>query len=356
MWRCDPIDDSTGAPWCQRAPPTGPPPGTRCRVPSRRYARAVDVVIGVDAGGSYTRAVCVGRDGRVLGHGGAGGGSPEHNSAARENVRAAIDRALVAAARRPSDVLALTAGIAGLNGAEDATWADEFTAVSGIRGVRRSVNDAEVAHAGAFGLGPGVMAVAATGSMILGITPAGRHLRNDAFKHYAGGARHLSFDVVQHILTASTTAAGRVPGDADLVRAALAHWNAADERGLYEAIAAEASADHDEVKRHHGAFAPVVTRHAATSPLAAAALARLVERTRVGIELVAAGFPDARARVVLEGGLACSAAFRTTLEAALAAFGSSCRVVEPMFPPSEGAALMALRSIGSAAEIEAARR
>lgn len=204
---------------------------------------------------------------------------------------------------------------------------------------------------GAFGLGPGVMVVAGTGSMILGITRAGRRLRNASFLHYAGGARHLSFDVVQHILAASRTTVARPSGDDGLVNAALAHWNAADERGLYEAVVAEAGDDRDEVKRHYGAFAPVATRHSATSPLAADALARLVDKTRVGIELVAAGFPGGPVPVVLEGGLVCSGEFRSMLEAAFTGGGSMCHPAAPMLAPAEGAALMALRSVGSTADI-----
>lgn len=311
----------------------------------------MDVVIGVDAGGSHTRAVCVDHAGRVLGRGTAAGGSPEHNADARANVRLAIEGALIAGGRHPSDVSALVAGIAGLNAADDAAWADEFTALDGIRGQRRSVNDTEVAHAGAFELGPGVMVVAGTGSMIFGITPAGRRLRNDSFLHYAGGARHLSFDVMQHIIATTHAPASRVPGDHRLVRAALGHWDAVDEAELYERVVECTRGDHDEVKRHYGAFAPVVTHHVDTSALAAAALERLVDKTRVGIELVAAGFPVGPVHVVLEGGLACSIEFRRALDAALVEHGSACRIREPMLPPPEGAALMALRLIGVSAKI-----
>ena len=119
------------------------------------------VVIGIDAGGSTTRAVCADLSGAVLAYAETGGANPSHNTDAKENVQAAIRRVIEQAERQLEDVVALVAGIAGLDVPDDHVWATEHTAVPGLACPRIQVNDAEVAHAGAFGTGPGIIAIVA---------------------------------------------------------------------------------------------------------------------------------------------------------------------------------------------------
>lgn len=297
------------------------------------------MVVGVDAGGTFTRAMCVATDGSVLGQAIAGGGSPAHNADARQNIRTAIECALGDAGCGTNDVVALVAGIAGLDRESDAGWAKEFIAVPGVRGPRVAVNDTEVAHAGAFGGGPGIIAIAGTGSMIFGVTETGERVRNDQYMHYAGAARHLSFDVVQQLLLEVSVA------DSALLHAALGHWRVRDIDALRKAVRAETAGDHDEMKRNFGAFAPVITGLAAHSAVARSAIARLAESTRVGIELLAIDFDDATVPVVLEGGLARSRPFTDTLHDAFSAAGSRCALVSPQASPVEGAALLACRAV-----------
>lgn len=296
-------------------------------------------VVGVDAGGTYTRVVCADLDGTVLGRGAAGGGSPEHNTHARANIRIAITAALDAARLDPSDVVVLVAGIAGYNTAADTEWAREFVSVPGLGGRAIALNDAEVAHAGAFAAAPGIMVVAGTGSMILRITEDGSIVRNDQLGHYAGAARHLSFDIVQRILDGDAGAE-----DTPLVTAALVHWSAVDLDELRSRIAAGVASDNNETKKVFGAFAPIATRVVPNSPLAQAALERLVDTTRIGVELLVPAFGTPMVDVALEGGLATSAAFTSALAEAFDAHGSRCRIVEPQFGPAEGAVLLARRA------------
>jgi len=127
---------------------------------------AESVVLGVDAGGSHTRAVCVGLDGRVLGAARAGGGGPTHNADASEQVQRAVSDALDGSDRRASDVVALAAGLAGFGNERDRRWAYAFFDIDGLDCPREIDNDTVVAHAGAFAGGPGIIVVAGTGSMI----------------------------------------------------------------------------------------------------------------------------------------------------------------------------------------------
>lgn len=298
-----------------------------------------DVVIGLDAGGTHTRAICAALDGTILGRAACRGGSPNHNHDGRSQVQEAIRTALTTAGRGTGEVAALVAGLAGYEDASAEEWAREFTALPGLDSRRIHRNDAEVAHAGAFAGGPGIIVIAGTGSMILGVTETGRHVRSGAFQHYAGGARHLSFGAVHRILTG---AAG--PQDNDFVEEILRHWQSTPQ-DLHETIARQNDDDRNEVKRRFGTMAPLVTRHAATSPLADAALAELVDKTRVGIELVAGSFGTDTVGVCLQGGLATTPAFMDRLGTRLAAGASGCVLTAPQLGPTEGAALMAIREV-----------
>ena len=61
---------------------------------SRALPAEQPTVIGIDGGGTTTRAVCVGLDGVLLGYCEAGGANPNHNVDAPANVRQAIQQAL----------------------------------------------------------------------------------------------------------------------------------------------------------------------------------------------------------------------------------------------------------------------
>src|SRR6266511_6424010 len=115
------------------------------------------VVLGVDGGGTFTRAMLVDIDGRVLAYAETGGSNPNHHPRAEENAREAIEQVLAAAGCQPGQVAALVSGFAGLDGPEDQEWADRFTAVPGLVCPRLSVNDAVIAHAGALRSQPGII-------------------------------------------------------------------------------------------------------------------------------------------------------------------------------------------------------
>lgn len=83
------------------------------------------------------------------------------------------------------------------------------------------MNDAVVAHIGAFTGGPGVMVVAGTGSMILAVTDSGEQITNDRYEHFAGGARHLVFDTMARILIDDDT-----DKDERFLGEILEYWNA----------------------------------------------------------------------------------------------------------------------------------
>jgi hypothetical protein len=117
------------------------------------------VVLGVDGGGTFTRALIADLDGRVLASAETGGSNPSHHPRAEENAREAIQQVLAAAGCEPGQVVAVVAGFAGLDRPRDQKWADRFTAVPGLVCPRLCVNDAVIAHAGALRSQPGIIAI-----------------------------------------------------------------------------------------------------------------------------------------------------------------------------------------------------
>lgn len=117
----------------------------------------------------------------------------------------------------------------------------------GLHCAREIVNDTVVAHVGAFAGGAGIIVVAGTGSMILAINESGEVVRNDRYHHYAGGARHPSFDSMTRILIGDGGAT-----DEDFVVSVLGYWHAADLDELRQRILDLEIRDSNDVKRCDG--------------------------------------------------------------------------------------------------------
>jgi glucosamine kinase len=305
--------------------------------------RSGGVVVGVDGGGSGTRALCVAADGEVLGHGEAGGANPQHNADAIANVRAAIRGALAAAACEPGRVVALVAGLAGLNDPPDHVWAEQSTALEGLQCPRVHCNDSAVAHAGALRSRPGIIVISGTGSTILAVTEAGEHVLNDNFWHYAGAARHLAFAAVHRLLAG---AAG--PGDEPFVSAVLAAWRLPDLAALRAHVARTPERDEEQEKRAYNQLAPVITDAAtAGSPLARLLCDRAAEEIATGVKIMGPLIAAPTVPVALIGGLARSAYVAGRVAELLARPGERrYQLQEPELTPVAGAALLALERAG----------
>ncbi|MFI7117073.1 N-acetylglucosamine kinase [Amycolatopsis sp. NPDC049868] len=124
-------------------------------------------VIGVDAGGTSTRAIAVDASGAVLGTGRAGGANPNshppHTAASR--IANAITGAL--GGLDPAATAACVVGMAGVSKLSDPSIAEIFEAAwkdAGI-GPVRTVPDPEVAYASATSSPDGSVLVAGTGSI-----------------------------------------------------------------------------------------------------------------------------------------------------------------------------------------------
>lgn len=312
--------------------------------------KSAEFVIAVDAGGTHTRVACFGLDGSLLSTSTGRGGSPNHNHDAAQNVSAALTEALETGDLDPGNAVGLAAGMAGIsrrgsnqgNGSNE--WADAYYALPSLSCPRVVVNDAVIAHRGALVGEPGVIVVAGTGSMILAITDEGIEVESGQFEHYAGGARHLVFDVMHRILSGAVE-----PRDDQLVAQILAYWQAADVGQLRGIILQLESADRNDVKRLYGGLAPAVTAAADSSPLADAALRELADKTARGVLVLAPLIRADQVAVAVTGALASDPAFTTRLTDALATSRATpTQLVASRLDPLGGAAILAYEAAGLA--------
>jgi glucosamine kinase len=126
----------------------------------------VSFVVGVDAGGTSTRAIVVDAAGVVLGSASGDGANP--NAHSPEVAAGRIADAIAAALGGRTGVVAAVVGMAGVSKLSDPGVAAVFDAAwqrIGLGGVVRTVADAEVAYASATSAPDGTVLVAGTGSI-----------------------------------------------------------------------------------------------------------------------------------------------------------------------------------------------
>lgn len=307
-----------------------------------RVEGEAEFVVAVDAGGTHTRVGCFSPSGGLLAKATGRGGSPSHNDDARENVADTISAALARGGLRADNAVALGAGLAAVSrsgsnqGSGDNSWVVDFIAVPGLECPRAIVNDAVIAHRGALSGSAGVIVVAGTGSMILAITEQDEEIESGQFQHYAGGARHLVFDVIERLLTTQP-----FPTDDPVAAAVLDHWHVADVQALRRCLLDWADRDRNDRKRHYGAFAPVVTELVDTSVICDAAIRALTLKTAQGIRLLAPQVERTPTPVALAGALATAPAFRDRLDQELRDTQPSVQLIEAALDPLGGAAIIA---------------
>jgi len=299
-------------------------------------------VIGVDAGGSKTRALAVSLDGTIVGYGEGGGGNPSHDANYLENIRGAIASATSNCG--PETVVRVVAGIAGFDRESDIEWAAACTAAPGIIGSQVQINDADIAHYGAFQGAPGLVSIQGDGSMIFGVTDTGRRIRNFDYCHYARAAGPWIGSLAILMLLAR----GPEPDDADFVTEVLRYWEANSFEDLREIASHFRAQRFQELLRKQGDMAPIVTAAAAAGSTAARlACDDAAENVADGIRLLGRMFEGPDVPVALIGSCVRSSYLRCALEARLAAATEKrYRVIDAAYSPVAGAVLMALAQEG----------
>ena len=201
------------------------------RRPSSRRA-----VVGVDGGGTKTRAVVLGVDLSILGEGLAGASNPLRVgiAGAATAIREAIDRACEVAQLRRSDLVAAEIGLAGARRLELNARMREALLPLGI-GQIVVVGDADIALYGATEGEPGLIVIAGTGSICCGINARGKTFCAGGWGPIAGDEGAGAWIARRALRAIAHAVDGRGPATT-LTDAACAYFHVSDPSDLSTAI------------------------------------------------------------------------------------------------------------------------
>jgi N-acetylglucosamine kinase-like BadF-type ATPase len=201
------------------------------RLPASRRA-----VVGVDGGGTKTRAVILDLNDQIIGEGVAGPSNPLRvgisNAAAA--VREAIDNACEAAHVRRSDLVAAEIGLAGASRNELRARMREALVNLGIREII-VVGDADIALYGATEGAPGLIVIAGTGSICCGINVRRKMLCAGGWGPMAGDEGGGAW-IARRALRAIAHATDGRGASTSLTAAAIAYFHVSDASDLSTAI------------------------------------------------------------------------------------------------------------------------
>ena len=176
----------------------------------------MEAILAIDGGASRTRCIAVHRSGRILGEAESGPSNhlQESEETIQERIAEVTERTLQIANLSKSDIAVLSAGLAGVD--YDSYGEEPMKELFHRLGFPHCLvhGDMVIAHAAALGMQPGVVVVAGTGSVILGIDDAGRRVRVGGW-----GPLYGNEGSAQHITAAALRAAahaydGRGPSTA----------------------------------------------------------------------------------------------------------------------------------------------
>ncbi|MCC5806738.1 MAG: hypothetical protein JJU00_10465 [Opitutales bacterium] len=300
--------------------------------------------LGIDGGGSHTRAWLADEAGACLGGGAAAGSNPVDPSIGLSGARAAIEAAVNEAfakagiERQPAEAAFL--GIAGVsNEAERQAMARTVAALALAPAARTGVGqDLCVAHEGALAGGPGLILVAGTGSACYGRNEHDEAVQtggHGSFIDDGGGGFALGRDALAAVARAGD---GRGPETA-LTTALTNRLGAEGLRTLSRT---------GVPRRDVAALAVVVIEQAEGGDAVAAAILDRGADELAHLVLAAARrvpFP-VPCPVALCGGLTEFPLYRNRVLAALERECPAAHPVQPRLPPVGGAVLLAMRRAG----------
>lgn len=303
------------------------------------------VVVGVDGGGSKTRAVVAALDGRVLGVAEAPGSAIRAGAFAQsaDVIAACVAAALDEAGRAGVMPLALMAGVAGAGREAERVALSDALMGRGIAGAVAVTTDAAIALDDAFGEGPGILLIAGTGSIAYGRAPDGHFERCGGWGPVIGDEGGGAWIGRRALNVAAAAADGREP-DTALLPALLTEIHGAQPAALITWAGTATPAD-------FATLAPVVLRVAAEGDLRANSLLALgVEELVLHVRTLArALFVDERATVpvAFAGGLLVrDGQLRRRLEHRLKTAVPGAQIRQQDVEPARGAVRGALRLVG----------
>ena len=203
---------------------------------ARRALRADELVLGVDGGGTKTRAVVVDGGGRMVGEGAAGPSNPLRVGVgpAAGAVREAVERACSSARVRRTDILAAQVGLAGVRRHDLRERMREALTGLGIKPLE-VVTDADIALYGATEGEPGLVIIAGTGSICCGTSARRQRFCAGGWGPLAGDEGSGSW-IARRALQAVARATDGRGVETSLVDAACEYFNVATADDIAMAI------------------------------------------------------------------------------------------------------------------------
>lgn len=302
---------------------------------------ASELYVGVDGGGSSTRAVIVDAWGRILGRGVAGSGN--HDDVGAEGVQASLRQAIEQAAAQAGVALhfaALHCGLAGVRSLEDeAVVRRAVLTLDCTRQVGVSDDLVTALHGGTLGK-PGVVLVAGTGSAAYGLSAQGEGCWVGGWGHLLGDEGSGFALALEALKAALRCADGRL-GFTQLLSAAQDFLELNDIKQIMHRVYVGGIS-----RRELAAFAPVVLRVAQEDEIAADIVRRGAAELAQLVHIAALRLHLERCAVITVGSLLSHPHYRELVSRELATHSPSLTLRMPLLPPEVGAALLAIRQAG----------
>ena len=299
--------------------------------------------LGIDGGGTSTRALLCDERGRVLGTGTGGVANHLHSGwdGAAESLHAATSAAFAAAGLKPAPCSAVFLGMAAASSDEARTrWREialhlRLSATLATIGVD---HDIRIALAGGLAGRPGIALIAGTGSSCYGRTAGGATWQAGGWGSIlddGGGGYWLGLRAVGAAIRAQD---GRGPATA-LRERVLARLQVSNLREIVTRLHNGSLARNEMARLAEDVMACAAAGDTAAQELLARGAVELAAMVRAVAHKL---FPAAAPEVVLAGGTANAAAYAPVIRAALAREVPAARLVPAELTPVAGAALLAL--------------
>jgi glucosamine kinase len=304
------------------------------------FAQPGNLILGIDGGGSHTRAAIVDGYGRLCGFGTAG---PSNYQAvgigvAAQNVAAAVAGAWAQAGGAVGPADAAFLGMAGVVSDDDRHALGEVARLLNLAKRVGIDHDIRIALAGGLAGAPGIALIAGTGSSCYGRRGDGTAWRSGGWGHLvddAGGGYWLGLQALTAITRAYDGRAEATSLAAPIMeRLAISNMDAV----------LQLTCDNDGAKSEIAALAPLVLRTAVYGDRVARGivargadeLARMVEAVMLRLAW------DGTAPVILSGGLTTDTYYHESIRRALERRAPAAELTQPALPPVFGATLLAM--------------
>jgi glucosamine kinase len=306
----------------------------------------MSLILAIDGGGSRTRCTAFDEGGNVLGTGESG---PSNHllvdrGTVAESIGTVIDQTLAASDRIRGDASLIAAGLAGVD--YDGTGEAEMRELFWELGFKNTLieGDMVMAHAGALAGEPGVLALAGTGSSVLGIDDAGKRIKVGGWGPVFGDEGSAYWIGQSALRAAARDFDGRGPRT-ELTNAIVKALGLNSFGGTVESVYVQAMEPREIAKFSRAAYAVAEMGDPVAVSIFETAGKDLAECVEAAI--IRFGVRDGRTKVSFEGSVITSCTvMRDSFCKYLQERFSSVEIVPPSLSPVAGAYLLGRKKWG----------